>query len=73
MQARSKLSIINPNVSYRCLLVLLRLKQQPLNKLMNIPNGGEVVSEEYNALIANDTWELVPSQPMQNLVGSKWV
>ena len=29
--------------------------------------------EEYNALIANNTWDLVPSQPSQNLVGSKWV
>jgi len=29
--------------------------------------------EEYNALIADNTWGLVLSQPLQNLVGSKWV
>ena len=31
------------------------------------------MTEEYTALITNDTWELVPSQSRQNLVGCKWV
>ena len=31
------------------------------------------MTEEYNAVIANDTWELVPSQPEQILVSCKWV
>jgi len=29
------------------------------------------MAKEYNALLANGTWALVP--PLQNLVGSKWV
>ena len=29
--------------------------------------------EEYEALLRNDTWELVPPDPVHNLVGSKWV
>ncbi|KAL9416924.1 hypothetical protein AB3S75_039999 [Citrus x aurantiifolia] len=28
---------------------------------------------EYRALISNNTWDLVPPSPNQNLVGSKWV
>lgn len=29
--------------------------------------------EEFNALICNGTWELVPSQPHQHSIGCKWV
>ena len=31
------------------------------------------MSEEFDALIRNGTWELTPSHPSQNLVGCKWV
>ena len=36
-------------------------------------NWQKAMIKKYNALIANDTWELVPSQSGQNLVGCKWV
>ncbi|CAN6576638.1 unnamed protein product [Malus baccata var. baccata] len=31
------------------------------------------MSNEFNALICNGTWELVPFLPSQNLIGCKWV
>ncbi|KAK6791387.1 hypothetical protein RDI58_010468 [Solanum bulbocastanum] len=31
------------------------------------------MSEEYNALIQNGTWELVPPSSSQNIIGYKWV
>jgi len=31
------------------------------------------MANEFNVLMANDTWELVPYNSAQNLVGSKWV
>ncbi|CAL2268722.1 unnamed protein product [Prunus armeniaca] len=31
------------------------------------------MSDEFTALVRNDTWELVPSRSNQNLVGCKWV
>ena len=31
------------------------------------------MTREYNAIMTNDTWELVLSHPSQNLVGYKWV
>lgn len=31
------------------------------------------MSDEFNALIQNGTWELVLSHPRQNLIGYKWI
>ncbi|WKA00146.1 hypothetical protein VitviT2T_018534 [Vitis vinifera] len=31
------------------------------------------MSEEYDALVRNGTWELMPSNPSQNVVGCKWI
>ncbi|PKI61253.1 hypothetical protein CRG98_018352 [Punica granatum] len=31
------------------------------------------MQEEYRALLQNDTWDLVPPNPTQNIVGCKWV
>lgn len=31
------------------------------------------MSEEYDALVWNETWELIPSNPSQNVVGYKWI
>ena len=31
------------------------------------------MSREYDALVNNGTWELVPSIPSHNIVGCKWI
>ncbi|XP_071741161.1 uncharacterized protein [Rutidosis leptorrhynchoides] len=36
------------------------------------PKWRDAISEEFNALVRNNTWELVPRES-HNLVGSKWV
>lgn len=36
-------------------------------------HGRKAMQEEYNALIQNGTWTLVPASNATNIVGSKWV
>ena len=31
------------------------------------------MSEEFDALVRNSTWTLVPPHPTQNIVGCKWI
>lgn len=31
------------------------------------------MAEEYNALIQNGTWQLVPPSPSQNIIGCRWI
>lgn len=40
---------------------------------MKYPEWKAAMSEEFNAIIANGTWTLVPSQPNLNVIGNKWV
>ncbi|KAK3034893.1 hypothetical protein RJ639_033256 [Escallonia herrerae] len=37
------------------------------------PKWRAATADEFNALLANDTWVLVPHDPTKNLVGSKWI
>ena len=37
------------------------------------PNWLAAVTDEYGALLANDTWELVPPPANANVVSGKWV
>jgi hypothetical protein len=37
------------------------------------PKWRQAMSEEFNAVIHNGTWKLIPSSSCQNVVGSKWI
>jgi hypothetical protein len=38
-----------------------------------IPKWRNTMQTEFNALLQNQTWSLVPPHPSQNIVGCKWV
>jgi hypothetical protein len=37
------------------------------------PHWRRVMEEEYEALLSNSTWDLVPRPPRANLVTDKWI
>ncbi|GKV48803.1 hypothetical protein SLEP1_g55595 [Rubroshorea leprosula] len=47
--------------------------QDGTRKAVRQPEWCTAMAEEYNALLGNNTWDLVPSPPTVNIVGSKWV
>ncbi|KAK1629526.1 hypothetical protein QYE76_003841 [Lolium multiflorum] len=40
---------------------------------MSIPHWREAMEQEYQALLRNETWTLVPPPPRVNVIDSKWV
>ena len=51
----------------------LSLEPTCASQAYNDPMWRSTMTDEFNALIRNNTWELVPPSPDQNLVGCKWV
>ena len=37
------------------------------------PNWRDAMNKEFDALLRNGTWTLIPSPPTANIIGSKWV
>lgn len=44
-----------------------------VNQALKEPKWRQAMSDEFNALVTNGTWELVPLSPHYNLVGCKWI
>lgn len=43
------------------------------SQAIKLPEWKNAMSDEFNALLANGTWSLVPPTPSQNVIGCKWV
>ena len=44
-----------------------------VNQALTDPKWRQAMNDDFDALVWNGTWELVPSTSMQNLVRCKWV
>jgi hypothetical protein len=62
------------------LLALPSTTMQPLptppsrfSQALKSPHGFQAMSEEFSALINNQTWELCPRPPHKNIISNKWV
>lgn len=75
MQTRSKKGIYKPKVPFTGYTDLTLPTTIPTSAThdMQIPIWKKAMQEEFDALIRNKTWDLVPATPTMNVVGSKWI
>uniref|UniRef100_A0A5B7AA01 Reverse transcriptase Ty1/copia-type domain-containing protein n=1 Tax=Davidia involucrata TaxID=16924 RepID=A0A5B7AA01_DAVIN len=53
--------------------LLSSLEPTCVSQNLKDPHWRAAMSDEFNALVRNGTWDLVPSQPSLNVIGCKWV
>ena len=79
MHTRSKSGIVKPNPKYTSLALFSSSSPSisPIPRSYRValqdPNWYNAMCEEYNALIATNTWDLVPRPPNANVIRSMWV
>ncbi|XP_010445567.1 PREDICTED: uncharacterized protein LOC104728255 [Camelina sativa] len=76
MQTRAKNRITKPNTKLSLHVVAspISLKEPTtIAQALKDPNWSPACSKEYDALTINHTWDLVPPNAHQNIVGCKWV
>lgn len=76
MRTRGKNHITKPN-SKLFLTAILKLnhpiKPITVNQALRDPNWRKVMTEEFNAVVRNDTYDLVPLEKHQNVIDTKWI
>ncbi|CAA7059707.1 unnamed protein product, partial [Microthlaspi erraticum] len=76
MRTRSKNNITKPSKKLSLLAALknlLPMEPTTITQALKDPNWGRAVSDEFGAHIRNHSWDLVPPNPSQNVVGCRWV
>jgi len=72
---RSQRGIFKPNQKYINLHTAVTKSPFPRNLVLALKdlNWKMVMDDEYNALIQNKTWDLVPHPPDANVIRSMWI
>jgi len=73
MQTRRKSRIFEPKSLFPLSVSLTESEPTTFSQASKYATWKHAMANEYNALMTNNTWELVPFHPSQNLVGCKWV
>ena len=76
MNTRAKNNIHKPLTKMNLTAVISQpsdIEPHTINQALTDPKCRQAMNDEFDALVRNGTWELVPSTSMQNLVGCKWV
>lgn len=75
MCTRSKAGIHKPKLPYIGTVERHEEEKEPetVAKALEKSEWREAMKSEFKALIANDTWTLVPPQGQENVIDSKWV
>ncbi|OMO61326.1 Integrase, catalytic core [Corchorus capsularis] len=75
MVIRSQIGNLKPKPKPKASLDVASPQTEPTtaSQALKIPELRQAMADEYNALLQNGTWELVPRNQAQNVVGCKWV
>jgi len=75
MQTKGKSGISQPQQHFNLSAVSTDISPLPetYRSALSDPNWKNAMEEEYGALIANHTWDLVSSLPHANIVSGKWL
>lgn len=71
MTTRSKNGIVKPRLQPSALLAYTEPKS--VKTTLANPNRYSAMKAEYDALLSNGTWSLVPLPPQRQVIGCKWV
>ncbi|CAH9129275.1 unnamed protein product [Cuscuta epithymum] len=73
MQTRAKSGIFKPKTIFNLQTVVNQADPTCFSEAHKNLKWREAMAEEFNALITNNTWDLVPFDSTKNVVGSKWI
>ncbi|RVW39413.1 Retrovirus-related Pol polyprotein from transposon RE1 [Vitis vinifera] len=76
MTTRAKNNIHKPLTKMNLTVVISQpsnIEPHTISQALTDPKWRQAMNDEFDARVRNETWELVPSTSMQNLVGCKWV
>nr|XP_016477948.1 PREDICTED: uncharacterized mitochondrial protein AtMg00820-like [Nicotiana tabacum] len=75
MITRKQISSLKPHILPSLISHISSLPPEPTSftEANKSSHWGRAMAEEYNALIANRTWDLVPAPPTANIIGCRWV
>lgn len=76
MTTRAKNNIHKPITKlnlHTCLHKPNSLEPTTVTQALHDPQWRKAMADECDALVRNGTWELVPPDPTQNIVGCKWI
>ncbi|CAH9136574.1 unnamed protein product, partial [Cuscuta epithymum] len=73
MQTRSKSGIFKPKTIFNLQTDVSACDPSCFSMANKDPKWRAAMAEEFNALIDNHTWDLVPFNSRNNVVGSKWI
>ncbi|CAH9145935.1 unnamed protein product [Cuscuta epithymum] len=73
MQTRAKSGIFKPKTIFNLKTDISACDPSCFSMANKDVKWREAMAEEFNALIDNHNWDLVPFNPRKNVVGSKWI
>ncbi|GKC31171.1 ribonuclease H-like domain-containing protein [Tanacetum coccineum] len=73
MIIRAQVGMVKPNPRFHCHTTHISLLPKSLSVALSDPHWRDAMYDEYNVLIKNGTWILVPKPPNLNVVRSMWL